>query len=187
MEDTGAAPHGNLTRSAEDLRRLLDDLLPAPLAAARLETRGQQAEDLAVRMLLFGLLTLLEVRLLKLVERVYDDQSLGRILKPARLAAARRLLAERNKRGEQLRLVDCLQVADKRDLLLARDGFAQRFGFDSKKSAHRFFTQVEALRDRLVHAQDLVAASSWSEVADTARQLVAFLQVVERQDEQTVA
>ncbi|MCO6456434.1 MAG: hypothetical protein J5I93_14130 [Pirellulaceae bacterium] len=185
MDDTGAAPHRDLIRTEDELRRLLDELTLPPHSAGPRETRDKRTDDLVVRMFLFGLLTLFETRLLELVQHVYDDQSLGRVLKPARLAAARRLLAERGKRGEQLRLVDCLQVADKRDLLLAEEGFAERFGYDSKKSAHRFFTQVEMLRDRLVHAQDLVAASSWEEVAETARQLAEFLRVDERQGEQT--
>jgi hypothetical protein len=128
----------------------------------------------AVRMLLFGLVSLFEMQLRDMVNRCYTEAAIAVTLKPGRLSFTQRLLAERHKRGEELTLADCLQIADKRDLLLAARGFTVFFGFATKKAAHRFFTQVEALRDRLVHAQDLVAGSSWDAVTATALQLARF-------------
>lgn len=130
----------------------------------------------AVRMLLFGLISLFEMQLLDMVQRRYDEQSLAQVLKSGRVAQARHLHTERGKRGEELHLTECLQIADKRDLLLATEDFVERFGFESKKAAHRFFSDVEALRDRLVHAQDLIGGSSWEDVTDTALRLAEFLE-----------
>ena len=134
-------------------------------------------------MLLFGLISLFEMQLLDMVQRRYSEKSLAEVLKSGRVEQARRLHTERGKRGEDLHLTDCLQIADKRDLLLASEDFAERFGFESKKAAHRFFSDVEALRDRLVHAQDLIGGSNWEDVTGTAVRLAEFLESYQRGDE----
>ncbi len=128
-----------------------------------------------VRMLLFGLISLFEMLLLHLVQQYYTETGIAQTLNESRLNQARRLHTERENRGEELHLSDCLQIADKRDLLLAAGGCSARLGFDSNKTASRFFYQVEELRDRLVHANDLIAGSSWEEVLDTTTQLADFL------------
>lgn len=129
-----------------------------------------------VRMLLFGLVSLFEMLLVDLVQRNYPEATIAETLNSNRLEQARRRHHERELRGEQLNLVDCLQIADKRDLLLAADGCTRRLGFSSNNAASRFFYGVEELRDRLVHANDLVGGSSWEEVLSTALQLADFLE-----------
>ena len=127
-------------------------------------------------MLLFGLISLFEMRLLHLVQRNLSESQIAETLNASRLQKARRLHNERKTRGEELHLVDCLQIADKRDLLLAAPHCSTSLGFDSNKKATRFFAKVEALRDRLVHANDLVAGSSWEEVLQVTLELAAFLE-----------
>jgi len=128
------------------------------------------------RMLLFGLISLFEMRLLHLVQRHYSETKIEKVLNASRLLKARRLHNDRKTRGEELHLTDCLQIADKRDLLLAVPDSTTLLGFDSNNKATRFFGKVEALRDRLVHANDLVAGSSWEEVLQVTLELAAFLE-----------
>jgi hypothetical protein len=130
------------------------------------------------RMLLFGLISLFEMRLLHVVKQQYPEAEIANVLNPGRLEKARSLHAERKTRGEELQLVDCLQIADKRDLLLALPNSPDLLGFESKKQACRFFARVEALRDRLVHANDLIAGSSWEEVLAVTIELANFLDQV---------
>ncbi|WP_161604726.1 hypothetical protein [Roseiconus nitratireducens] len=127
------------------------------------------------RMLLFGLISLFEMQLLELVQQRYGDTEIGSVLNVNRLEKARRLHQDRSNRGEELHLADCLQIADKRDLLLACVDGAAWLGFESNKKAYRFFQRVEALRDRLVHANDLIAGSDWQELLDTTIELSDFL------------
>ena len=128
------------------------------------------------RMLLFGLISLFEMRLLHLVQRHYSEAQIAEVLNPCRLQKARRLHHDRKLRGEELQLADCLQIADKRDLLLAVPHCSTSLGFDSNNKATKFFGKVETLRDRLVHANDLVAGSSWEEVLQVTLELAEFLE-----------
>jgi hypothetical protein len=128
------------------------------------------------RMLLFGLISLFEMRLLHLVQRHYSEAQVAEVLNASRLQKARRLHNDRKMRGEELHLTDCLQIADKRDLLLAVPHCSTSLGFDSNNKATMFFGKVEAIRDRLVHANDLVAGSSWEEVLQVTLELAEFLE-----------
>ena len=128
------------------------------------------------RMLLFGLISLFEMRLLHLVQRHYSEAQIAEVLNACRIQKARRLHNDRKMRGEELHLADCLQIADKRDLLLAVPHCSTSLGFDSNNKATTFFGNVEALRDRLVHANDLVAGSSWEEVLQVTLELAEFLE-----------
>ncbi len=128
------------------------------------------------RMLLFGLISLFEMRLLHFVQRHYSEAQVGEVLNASRLQKACCLHNERKTRGEELHLTDCLQIADKRDLLLAVPHCATSLGFDSNNKATKFFGKVETLRDRLVHANDLVAGSSWEEVLQVTLELAEFLE-----------
>ncbi len=128
------------------------------------------------RMLLFGLISLFEMRLLHLVQRHYSEAQVAQVLNASRLQKARRVHNARKMRGEELRLTDCLQIADKRDLLLVVPHCSMSLGFDSNNKATKFFGKVEAIRDRLVHANDLVAGSSWEEVLKVTLELAEFLE-----------
>src|SRR5262249_30623250 len=69
-----------------------------------------------VRMLLFGLVSLLDMSLSGLVSQLYDDNSYKDFMNSGRLEAAQRLYEERIRRNEEISLADCLQICDKRDL-----------------------------------------------------------------------
>ncbi len=128
------------------------------------------------RMLLFGLISLFEMRLLHLVQRYYSEAQVAEVLNAGRLQKARRLHDDRKMRGEELHLTDCLQIADKRDLLLSVPHCSTSLGFESNNKATKFFGKVEAIRDRLVHANDLVAGSSWDDVLQVTLELAEFLE-----------
>jgi hypothetical protein len=127
-----------------------------------------------VRMLLFGLVSLLEMFLLALVRRHCPEEALRSTLKPSRLEEANKLYEERRRRNEEIDLADCLQICDKRDLVLKRVRH-QDLGFVSKTAAERLFKDAENLRNRLAHSQDLVLGTSWKDVIELAESIDDFL------------
>ena len=60
------------------------------------------------RMLLFGLISLFEMRLLHLVQRHYSEAQVAEVLNASRLQKARSLHNDRKMRGEELHLIDWL-------------------------------------------------------------------------------
>ncbi len=127
------------------------------------------------RMLLFGLVTLLEMNLLRLVRLYYPQDSWQKILKPERLEVAQKLWRESQERNEATDLLDYLQFCDKRELVLNQPELLQQLGLKSKRFGERFLKSAEQLRNRLAHAQNLVSASSWIELISLAEAMEILL------------
>lgn len=129
-----------------------------------------------VRMLLFGLVTLLEMNLLRLIRIYYPDDSWQQFLKRERVIAAKHLWEQGRARNEAIDLLDYLQFCDKRDLILTSAQVVEQLGLKSKRYGERFLKAAEALRNKLAHAQDLVSGSSWPEVIFLAQEIETLLQ-----------
>ncbi|MEH2073778.1 MAG: hypothetical protein V7K57_05215 [Nostoc sp.] len=127
------------------------------------------------RMLLFGLVTLLEMNLLRLVRIYYPQDSWQKVLKPERLEVAQRLWRESQERNEATDLLDYLQFCDKRELILNQPELLDRLGLKSKRFGERFLKSAEQLRNRLAHAQNLVTGSSWTELISLAEAMEKLL------------
>ncbi len=137
-----------------------------------------------VRALLFGLLSLLEIHLTYWVGKRFPDDSWTEKLSDARLELAKGLQAQRVDRNEEITLLDCLQLCDKRDLVVDDDELRERLGLGSKREAERFLSRAQKLRDRVAHAQeDIVGDGGWQRLADTIQFLEQFLMASDREVE----
>lgn len=128
-----------------------------------------------VRMLVFGLVTLLEMHLAFLVRYLYIEDAWQEALSKSRIAVARNLMEQRADRGEELALLDCLQFCDKRDLVLRKKDGIELLGFASKSAGRCVLRGIEDLRNKLAHAQDLVSGTTWKAVSDTLEQTEALI------------
>ena len=86
------------------------------LEGARLESIVTSADlqKPPVRMLLFGLVSLLEMFLLALVRNHCPEGSFVSVLKPQSLEEATKLYEKRRASNEEIDLADCLHICDKR-------------------------------------------------------------------------
>lgn len=91
----------------------------------------------AVRVYLFGLISLLEMHLRFWVLKSYGSEGWQQELKDERLLAANELQAERRGRNEEIALLDCLQFCDKRDLIVAKADLRTKLGLSSKSKIGR--------------------------------------------------
>jgi hypothetical protein len=132
-----------------------------------------------MRMLLFSLVSLLETYMLEMVRSLYPGESFLKPMSDKRQEHARKLLAERQKRNEEIDLADCLQMCDKRDLLIENAHVREFLGCESKRKALKLFERAEALRDRLAHAQDVIVGSSWKDVSEIAHSVESVLRLYE--------
>ncbi len=125
-----------------------------------------------VRMWLFGMLTLIELRMTFRIERAFpEEQQWADYISDSRFQKAQALQKERQRIGQDPSLLDCLQFGDKANILL-RGGMLQQ-QFASKRQGERMIKQLESLRNNLAHSQDIVAYN-----ADTILELAANLETV---------
>jgi len=125
-----------------------------------------------VRMWLFGLVTLLEMAFTGLVEAFHPDDGWVRHLSPGRLKRAEELRAERLRLlpGGSIRRIDCLQLADKGQILLRDEETRRLLPWSSKEQGERALRRLGRLRDNLAHAQDIVT-EDWPVILALAARL----------------
>jgi len=121
-----------------------------------------------IRMWLFGMLSILEMQFLRLIRAAYPQDSWTGLITKKRLDDARECLKDRKKRNEAIDLADCLQFADKRDIILKTDYLRDALGFISKPKGKKLLNDLKDLRDDLAHSQDIIAGR-WPKLIDLAR------------------
>jgi hypothetical protein len=138
----------------------------------------RDAQKPAVRMWLFGIITVLELELTDRVGRRWPEDGWASLVAPARLGKARELFDERRRRKEPCGLLDCLQLADKLEILLHDDAALAALGIPTVSAARRIGQQVERLRNSLAHSQRL-GEQDWPQVVRLARRIAGFAAIDE--------
>lgn len=126
-----------------------------------------------VRMWIFGLLTVMESAFARHIRRRFPDEGWRSHLSSNRQRRAEHLQTERRRRKEAADVVDCLQFADKAQILFKNPGAREELGIRSWSAGKQLIKELERLRNSLAHAQDIVG--SWETIANLATHLDAVL------------
>jgi len=125
-----------------------------------------------VRMWLFGIVTLVEMRFSQLIEQHCSGDSWKAFVSEARLQKAQALLAERSRRNQKLGLLDCLQFSDKGQIIARNEEIRKQTVFPSRNQAEAATKRLEQLRNNLAHAQDILA-SDWDTIIEICEFMTA--------------
>ncbi len=110
------------------------------------------------------------MRCAELIERNCPHDQWKQLLSEGRLQKAEALLAERRRRNQAVALFDCLQLADKGQIIARHEPLRNQTVFTSRRQVEDAVAKLEQLRNNLAHAQD-IPDSDW----DTIVQLCAFI------------
>jgi len=116
------------------------------------------------RMWLFGIVTIVEQQLLKLILERFPNGSWQQEVSEGRIEKAREIQTERQRRNVFCELIDCLQLSDKAQILIQDPVSLERLGLESKSVAKKTIKRLESLRNHLAHAQDIVT-HDWPQIA----------------------
>ena len=123
-----------------------------------------------VRMWLFGLITIIETRIVQMIQKNYPNDAWQSVLSKERLLKAQQIQEERQRRNQHCNLIDCLQLSDKARIAIEHPQIIELFGFDSKRSARQVIKNLESLRNNLAHAQDIVT-HDWAQIARMSQRM----------------
>jgi len=126
-------------------------------------TRGDLQKS-PVRMWLFGLISLLEMRLVQRLREAYPGDTWLPYLNEKRIEAAQNVLKQRAKNNEAIDLAECLQLCDKKTIYGKSNRLKCFHAFDSKRKWDEFMDAVEMLRNSIAHSNS-VAFGPWPDVA----------------------
>jgi hypothetical protein len=104
----------------------------------------------AIRMWLFGIITVAELEFTERVRQKWSDESWIGLLSQQRLEKARQLCVERERQKENCELLDCLQLSDKMEILISDPEELARLGIRTPSAAKRAGKQIESLRNSLL-------------------------------------
>lgn len=137
-----------------------------------------------VRIYIFGLISLLEMHLSFWISKEFNNVEWENMLASGRVDAAISVQETRLVVGQELTLLQCLQLCDKRDLVLRSGKLMGLFGLSSKKAGERFFRSVERLRNSLAHSQyDLVSDNAWVDLLALVGQIQRIVELSDVQVE----
>lgn len=114
-----------------------------------------------IRILIFGVISLLEMHLNYLIRRHYPNETWRAVLKQKRISNAETILMRRKGRNEVIDLTDCLQFADIRDLVVASPKIRAHLGFRSEREASELLETIEEIRNKKAYSQDIVSGTTW--------------------------
>lgn len=190
LEDLGSGLCADYAKSFEEAHVILDSTSLADLV---LRLKGQRRlfvsilgrvggivsrTDLQkppVRMWLFGMVTLIEMRFTRMIERFCPDESWRSCLSDARMRKAEELLAERQRRNQQIDLLDCVQFSDKGQILARTQHLRDLTQFESRRQIEDVFKRIERLRNNLAHSQDIIT-SDWDIIVQLSENLDRVLE-----------
>jgi HD domain len=129
----------------------------------------------AVRMWLFGIITVVEIEFTERVRRHWPEDAWTGLVSAQRLEKATQLRAERHRRKDYCELVECLQLGDKIDILISEPAGLAILGIPTANAAKRVSKQIESLRNSLAHAQGFVD-QDWSQIVRLARRVQDIFQ-----------
>jgi hypothetical protein len=148
--------------------------------ATGIVTRGD-LQKAPVRMLLFGIVTLLEMNFLRIIRSHFPDDSWRHHLPLRRLEKAEKLFKSLRKSKEEIDATDCLELCDKSALLIQDDEIRRKLGFSSKAQGRRVLSSIERFRNDLAHGQDLgQRPNRWLGVIQIASTIEKLLTIVEK-------
>lgn len=116
-----------------------------------------------MRMWLFGMVTLLEMSITRILTVRYPHDSWTDQLAASRVEKAQELQAERLRRKEVVELMDCLQLSDKGQLLVKDDELRSKYWNRPKRQILKVIKEVEALRNNLAHSQSFIG-QNWDSI-----------------------
>jgi hypothetical protein len=131
-----------------------------------------------VRLWLFGLITISEMQLTRLIKARYPEDSWLNLLSEYRLKSIRRTFDQRKKNQTEVNLTDCLVLDDKQRIAARAPELRALLQIPSADVASSRFQRIVALRNDLAHAHDITA--KWPQFLDDARWLESLIETAER-------
>ena len=125
-------------------------------------------------MWLFGMITLLELRFNRLIDAHCPHDSSKATLSEGRIQKAEALKDERKRQKQNVALLDCLQFADKAQIIARNDDLRRLTRFESRNQVEHAGKQLEKLRNNLAHSQDIVS-NDWFTIVELVENLESVL------------
>ena len=125
-------------------------------------------------MWLFGMVTIIEMELEKLIQRRFPNEGWTSLVSQGRLEKAQEIRDLRATESQTASLASCLQLSDKGQIIASDPELREQAGFNSKSQGNKHIRRLESLRNLLAHSQDIVS-NDWDTIVGLAESLEEIL------------
>ncbi|MCK1994128.1 hypothetical protein GW626_02135 [Peribacillus muralis] len=132
-----------------------------------------------IRMLIFGYITLLEMRLSDIILHRFGDGNWHSMISEDRLEKANELYRRRIDKNEDINIIECLQISDKFDIIHKDQEMRRFFQIPSKSKGRKDANAIRKLRDKISHANELGLDMSWMEIIEVVECCGHLLEISE--------
>ena len=129
-------------------------------------------------MWLFGIISLVEMQMLRIIREFCPENSWKNYLKEKRIAYAENIYKDRAKKNEQIDLAECIQFCDKREIILKDENILTEFRELSIQEIKKLLEEAEEIRNMIAHSQDFLNGY-WPRIVDIINDLLSFLKKCE--------
>lgn len=128
-----------------------------------------------VRIYLFGIISLFELHLNYWINRYYSNNLWKNKLKDKRIDMAENIFEQRKGNNEELTLLECIQLCDKKTILRSTSEFITKFNFKTS-DFDKFLRNIEIIRNEISHSQNSIVSNvKWSEFVKSISDAEKFL------------
>ena len=129
----------------------------------------------SVRIYIFGIISLFEMHLNYRVNHFYNENDWTTEIQPKSLEKAKKVFELRRGNNQDLSLLECLELCDKRDILAKTEEFMDKFSV-SREPFKSFVKGIEKIRNELAHSQNSIISNiPWAEFVEIVSSVEAFL------------
>jgi hypothetical protein len=108
------------------------------------------------------------------------------LLKINRVEGAENVFSNRKGNNDELSLLECLQISDKKVILKGTVKFLEKFNF-SKNNIETLISNSEKIRNELAHSQkSIISNLKWELFVETINDIEKFLTESEEMHENTI-
>lgn len=133
-----------------------------------------------VRIYLFGIISLFELHLNYWINKNNSEDEWLEKLTENRIIVAQEIYNQRKGNNSQLTILECIQICDKKSILLKTESFLESFDY-SKTKFKDLLENSESIRNELAHSQNSIIANlNWKEFVSTISKLKEFLNKSEK-------
>ncbi|TWT84033.1 hypothetical protein CA13_55080 [Planctomycetes bacterium CA13] len=169
---TTTTPFQDVVRSLNETRFVLVSTLGQPVGVIV----RSDLEKPPMRMWLFGMVTLFEMILTRIIDGSLANNVWCESLSDQRIAKAQQLQAERTRRKQAVDLIDCLQLSDKGQIFARTQELRLRHWNRSRNQIEKSIKGIESLRNNLAHSQSFTV-ENWDVIVQLTETLDRLLEV----------
>ncbi len=132
-----------------------------------------------VRLWLFGIISLVEMQMLRIIRDYCPGESWKEYLNNTRKEHIMDIYNKRVERNQHIDPNECLEFCDKKTIILKNKKIFDGFNGLTKSGTKKLLEETEDIRNELAHSQDYLVGD-WPNIFNTVEELFKFLKKCEK-------